>query len=246
MYTCNQFAYNEPKYVKCYFESVSRCGDHASSLICNEHLNMFGLQAKVCSYLTGDNNQHTCTELFVCADNNLNIPLFLNSTGDILEDEIYNFVNNVCVTMPTYNTRQKVLFDLIKKLCESTHTFLHNGLFNSWIDNDSSKIIIHGTEVFEYNRKLPLLHRILFHHAHPSFLKNVKANKSVTSITNVKLVYDDATGRSSFVMSNKEMMLKLTKAPNCVALPVVLDALAEIHDVPNKITIQPATQFMIC
>uniref|UniRef100_A0A0C9REG7 Fam188a protein n=1 Tax=Fopius arisanus TaxID=64838 RepID=A0A0C9REG7_9HYME len=103
--------------------------------------------------------------------------------------------------------------------------------YGSWLTDKSTKIIVQEQSTVTAMQELPELHKILFYYAKPSAIINAIDKSQVYFIPNVSLEYDplsSGTPTYNFIVPNKKLLLKWTNKPNCVASPIVLNAIHEV------------------
>lgn len=223
---------------KCLFNKVSACRTQISKYICNEHASLFGLTYKLANYQNGHNDAWTSIDMYISAPSNLNIPLFVDARGEVLTSEIHAFAISACINYPNINVEE--LENVIGYLLGLT-AFENRHTFDGWLEDRSTKIIVQDNGVVRSLSQLPALHRMLFHYAKPSTIVNVDASQTYL-IPNVSLEYDTANTNSAtyrFVMVNRALTLKYTNKSDCVATPVVLNAIRENTTEPKSRAFKP-------
>lgn len=229
---------NEHKNKTCVFKGVSACGDHVSHLICNNHAGLFGIIYKVANYKNGDNNVWTKIVTYISTNANLSIPLFQDSYAKILASDIRSFALNVC------NINQNINVDEFQnRIACLMGVNIFTNLEDSkkcWLDDPLTEIILRKVdEEPKAFRGIPLLHKILFHYTSPSVIRNPKSGSQTYLVTNLSLTYNHANDRYSFEVPNGSCVLKWTENENCVATPIVLDAIRVISEQNEDRTFKP-------
>lgn len=219
----------------CQFSSVSPCRDQISDLICNEHAGLFGLTNRRVNYTDGTNEHWSKIVLYVSSEMNLNVPMFLDTNSQLLENDITNFATSVCL-----NNRNIDVKALVKIICCLLNT---NGNGNAmcdprgWLIAPKTVLNVYrpNAPTPTYFARLPLLHQILFRYAEAANTHN--NNGRVLRIANVGIVYREHNNSFSFNMLNPKSILKWTKKPDCVATEVVLDATRFVSDESGRFSL---------
>lgn len=213
-------------YKTCPFTKVSSCSDQVSPYICNAHLKLFGLIAKECNYTDGDNNSSHKIELYCCSLNSLKIPLFKTSANVVSVEEMKAFASEVVSRFPEVDAQEF----LSAIACQvGLNAVYPNAVCNlgGWLNDPSTNIITLSSNDLVYTNQsdIPYLHKLLFHHAYPSFTSNKsEPEKYIYQPHTVLLRHDNTTDTFYFELDNKQLVLKSTILPNCVATPLCLAA----------------------
>lgn len=226
IFQCNPLM-NQRTPKMCIFNGVSPCRDQVSPRICNAHAELFGLTYRLVSYLTGDNTPHTKIVTYVSSLNNLYIPLFVDSRNSVCLDEVQSFTMNLIQTYPSirvdeFQSRMASLLGVSAYDCPPCPM--------SWLDDTNSCLVVQytnsaGEGQIMYYHHLPTLHRVLLAHCDASYLSMSNARYNYR-IPNIALRPEaNNPSRFAFQLLNKSMIFKWTNNPNCVATPLVLDAL---------------------
>jgi hypothetical protein len=220
---------------KCIFNRVSTCKTQISKYICNEHAALFGITYNLSNYQNGNNDSWTSIDMYISAPSNLNIPLFIDTNGEILTSEIHSFAVSACLNYPKINVEE--LENTIGYLLGLT-AFDNRHTFDGWLEDQSTSVIVQDNGVVRSLYPLPPLHRMLFHYAKPSTIVNVD-NSQTYLVPNVSLEYDLSNTNVStyrFVMVNRALTLKYTNKVDCVATPIVLNAIRKNATQPKTLT----------
>lgn len=234
---------------RCVFAGVSPCRDHVASRICNAHLEMFGLICQAGHYVNGNNESWAEINLYMTGSSSLNIPMFQDNEGRHITNEVRNFVANVCHNIP--GIKVDILAARISELM-GTNPYLPNPTCErNWMDDSSSSLMVRTPfSIMKYKSRIPLLHKILFHHAMPSSNHNIVSNKSQVGIANVSLTYNASNNMCYFKMipNTQGFTLKWTDHVNGIASPIVLAATHEVSHINRDIIVQPINNFsnMVC
>ncbi|ATY70230.1 OrNV vp39-like protein [Tomelloso virus] len=229
-FSCQPKTNNEPNKI-CIFQGVGSCDnrDHVSHLICNAHAAMFGLVNRLVSYHDGENNTWTKIVTYALSTSNINIPLFLDSKNNILMSEINAFAINVCNNYPNFKVND--LASRIACLMGLNMSSIQDICKKSWFDDyDSALIIRNNTGQMQYFKDLPQMHKCLFYFINASNIKNPKSNVESYLISNLSLTRNDSSDTYSFLIPNKQNMLKYNGKPDCAATPLVLDGIRIVSD----------------
>lgn len=223
MFSCHQ--YDDVPRKTCRFKDVSPCRDQVSKHICNEHARIFGLAYRVVSYTNGNNDCWSSIESYICSNSNFHLPLFIDTNCEVLMSEIQSFALAACNTFP--NIKLKGLEDAIACLMNLS-AYDNNCTFGGWLDDENTRLIVQNQDGVQGLSYIPPLHRLLFHHSKPSLTRNSVDGSQIYLVPNVSLQYDVSNSTAAtyhFVVPNKEYVLKYTDNPDCVATPLVLNAI---------------------
>lgn len=229
---------------RCAFQGIGPCREQISHLICNAHAELFGLTYATASYVNGNNDTWTKINTYVSATNNLHIPLFMDAENRILSKDIRTFAINVA---NTYSFVRVDEFQARIACYMGVNLYAGNEhCIRSWFDEPSSGIILrrNNAEIL-YFRELPPLHKILFYYTQPSYIRNTSTDTRIYTVPNLSLTYNETTNSFAFVVPNKSILLKKTDRQDCVATPVIIDAVREIAQDTKDRIIQPIINNMI-
>lgn len=222
--TCGPYTENRiQKY--CVFKDIGPCRDLVNPRICNGHAEYFGLTYRIVTYHNGNNETWTKLVTYVSAVSSLYIPLFLDSTNKVLLSEIRAFAINTQSSYP--NIRVEEFQERLACMMGITAFANIQDCHTSWLEDPTSTLVVRKNGNIQFFNDLPLLHRILFGCSDASNVRNTDAGTYTYLVANVSLTYNEATASYAFVIPNKSILLKWTNKPNCVATPVVLDAIRE-------------------
>jgi hypothetical protein len=176
----------------------------------------------------------------------------LDAEDRVLTDEINSFVKNVKDQRPSIKEDEfKCAINGLLFSSDANALDVHSSVrysFASWLGDDKTNLIVHSPDnqaVSDrpYATRMRPLHKILLYHSKASLLKNIKTGSFNFLAPNLSLSYNASNDSYSFVMINKASILKYTDTPNCVATPVVLNAIREITQVAEDIVIKPAESY---
>lgn len=245
MFSCFTEDFDKKKKT-CRFKEVSPCRDQVSEYICNEHASIFGIAYKTASYQNGNNDVWSNVESYISSSANFSLPLFLDPSGEILLSEIEAFALSACNVHP--NIRAEALKNAISCLM-GLNVYDTNCTFHGWLDDATTQIIVQDNNgAIKTLNYLPPLHKLLFHYSKPSTVRNSTDQSQIYLIPNVSLQYDVNNSTQPtyrFVVPNKKTVLKWTTKSDCVATPIVLNAIRENsmkHRVRSFKTIAPHHQ----
>lgn len=239
MFTC----YNQDDTEKkgtCRFKEVSLCRDHVSKYICNGHAELFGITYKLQNYLDANNNAWSRIISYICSSSSFNLPLFVEESGEISISEIHSFALSVCATHP--NIKKDAFKNAIACLM-GINAYESNCDCEGWLDDDSAKILVQKNNDISTLSGLPTLHKILFHYSKPSFIFNISEDSQLYMLPTISLQYDISSFQ--FRVPNKDTVLKWTSQPNCVATPIVLNAMLDIKPNDKLRSFKPICKFNI-
>lgn len=213
----------------CRFKDVSPCRDLVSTYICNEHASIFGITYKTASYQNGNNDVWNNIESYISSQANFSLPLFLDSHGEILLSEIHTFAMAACNTHP--NIRVEALKNTIACLM-GLNAYDKNCSLGGWLDDSKTKIILQDRENKPKTlENLPPLHKMLLHYSKPSVtMLNSEDKSQIYLVPNLSLQYEINNSTHPtyrFIVPNKKVLLKWTNKADCVATPIVLNAIRE-------------------
>nr|WOJ45344.1 vp39 [Apis mellifera nudivirus] len=212
----------------CRFKDVSPCRELVSNFICNEHAAIFGLTYKTASYQNGNNDVWTNIETYISSSANFSLPLFLDPSGEILTSEIHAFALAACNSFP--NIRVEALKNVIACYM-GMNAYDTNCSYGGWLDEDSTRIIVQdNNNMVKTLNYLPALHKMLLHYTKPSTVRNTANDSQIYLVPNLSLQYDinnSTQATYQFIVPNKKILLKWTNKPDCVATPIVLNAIRE-------------------
>jgi hypothetical protein len=173
----------------------------------------------------------------------------LDSEDRIITDEINSFVRNI--KDQRTSIKEEELRCAITGLLYTTDANaleIHHSVRNSlasWLGEENTNLIVQTPENQPvpdrpYATRMRPLHKILLYFAKPGLTKNVKTGTEIFLAANLTLSYNSSTDSYSFVMLNKDAILKYTDAQNCVATPIVLNGIREITQTTSNIIFKPA------
>lgn len=218
VFNCPPF-YNGMKELNCPFKSVSPCKDQISQHICNRHANYFGLTYDRASYTNGNNYNTLLIETYVSSQSNLKIPLFLCDNGTVDSVQIRTFVESV---KSNYNDVNAV--ELVSVLSNLLGVYLVQDplICNSWLNEETSYLIMTINNQARYVGDLPLLHRLLLFHVEPNQTMYHETNEpfTVVRIPNIHLErFNDGT---AITMIEPSLVFKKTTDKKCRATPLCI------------------------
>lgn len=221
--------------MNCVFYRVSTCRDQVVPYICNNHAALFGLEYRMVNYTNGENESWTRYVTYAVSTGSICIPTFEGADRAVNANDVRAFTLNISNQFPNINVRK---LDRVLETLLGINTVSLDNCIRTWLDEASTRLIYRtadGPRVYEGS--LPLLHRILFSYCKPS---NVQSGRSyIYSIPNLIITQDDITKKKAFVVPNKSILLKMTDKPNCVATPLVLEAIRVITDAPTLRSFNP-------
>lgn len=221
----------------CILEGVGACADYVSHLICNKHALIFKLTYKSASYQNGDNDTWSRINTYAATNTTFNLPLFLDRTNKVLMSEIRSFAISVANEFRGYNVDE--LQDRIACLM-GVNGFNNKMCIRGWLDEPTSQVIVRSNTGIGFYSDVPLLHKCLFYYMHASNLRNTgNVASQIYLIPSISLTYNEVNNSYAFVMPNKKLVLKYTDRNDCVATSLVLDAVREVTESQNDITIRP-------
>lgn len=223
----------------CYFNGISPCRDTISKYICNEHAALFGLTYELVDYTDGNNDNWSKIVTYICSTANFHLPLFLNRNGEILINEIHSFALTISNNHPNINLEE---FENRIGCLMGMSAFETKCSFGGWLDDGSSNVIIQQPDGAATITQLPQLHRMLLHYTSPSITRNTLNDSQVYLVPTLSLEYD-ATNPSittyHFIVPNKKIVLKKTQRPNCVATPIIVNAVRNRQPTSQLKTFKP-------
>jgi hypothetical protein len=180
--------------------------------------------------MNGENHNFSRIEMFAITPSNLELPLFLDSNGVVQTNAIWNYSANVYAK--NMNIDKIEFGNILACLC-GINAVVDScyDLRGTWLSESNNALVVDtATNAVSYFpvARLPLLHKIIFFHAHASVTKNKGTDTQVFMPDNVQLMFDDLESSFQFRFVNKQNLLKLTTNPNCVATPLILTAKREI------------------
>lgn len=213
----------------------NQCIDHDVGEMCNNHLKIFSMQNRLTSYVDGHNNQKTRPETLYFSHNNLSLPLFRNKNNIVSTQQIHQFAKNAEKLHLIDGTK---LAQIISCYC-GLNTYVDDLTpdCRTWLDEEKNFVnFFDGNKVTKHlSKNLPRLHKLLLKHCYPSIVKNLKSDTTTYMLENVHFEYDNATDGYYLTLTNKDLLLKYTDQPNCVASPLVISGCRFIDDDENII-----------
>lgn len=209
----------------CYFKGVSPCREMVSKYICNEHAELFGLTYELVDYTDGNNENWSKIVTYICSSANFHLPLFFNSSNEILVNEIHSFALTICNNHPNVKLEE---FENRIACLMGVSAFENKCSFGGWLDDSSSEIIVQEPNNVSVLTYLPQLHKMLFHYTMPSITRNSANEHQSYLVPSLSLEYNMNNPSSNtyhFIIPNKKIVLKKTKRQNSVATPIVINAI---------------------
>lgn len=222
----------------CMFRNAGGCGDHVSPDICNRHASIFGIEYGTISCLNGNNDSWSKIVMYVVSTTNLYLPLFIDKFGTILSDQVRDFMREASRNL-NENEAMKI-HDILACLLGVHMYDTDNGCNTSWLNEKDSHVIrFASNNDISYTQNIPQFYKNIFKYAQPSLLSNSSTGTQVYSVPNVALTYDETNDSYAFAMTNKSSLLKKTNEPDCLATPIVLDAVRIINKQQRNRVIKP-------
>lgn len=242
MFTCYAQDDREKKGISCRFKEVSSCREQVSKYICNGHAELFGITYKLASYLDGNNNAWSNIESYISSSSSFNLPLFIDANGEISMSEIHSFALSVSTTHP--NIKIEAFQNAIACLM-GINAYDNMCKFGGWLDEEFSTVLVQDNNDVRSINDLPHLHALLFHYSKPSLSLNNSDGSQVYLIPTISLQYDMSTYK--FRVPNERSVLKWTTQPNCVATPIVLNAIRQTSSTQQVRAFRPVNNYnVIC
>lgn len=221
----------------CMLKGVGSCGENVSHLICNRHAEIFGVTYATASYQNGNNDTWSKINMYITSPTSLNIPTFIDNRGAIKASEIRTFSINAS---NQHNVDPVKLQEILACLLGVNMYDNDSSCYGGWINELNSGIIKRQSDSeIEYAYDVPQFHKNLFYYSQPSFVMNMANDIQTYSIPNLSLTYNSESNSYAFTVLNKANILKKTNMPDCIATPIVLDAVRIMSHEPQERTFIP-------